>query len=782
MQRKKITFFIKPILGLNSVYLFRAGTGTPARTKLAAFFLTFLCFIVFPSGSSFSNDQWINYTNTSTISMLALDGNYLWQGSGGGAVRRAVNDPLSDTFYYNHATGLAGTGVGFIFVDHLRRKWFESAGLTVWDGVTSTRYDTSNSGLKSNFITCMAEDKLGRVWIMNYGAATVFDGTNWTTYDSSNSGLFTYFDGVAIDDSNRAWFYESENKGVVMFDGANWKTFNTSNSGLISNSVYTIVPEKPNKVWFGCLGGVSVFDGTNWIKYDTTFFPLPGSVSCMAIDSLGRKWFGGNYHGLTMFDPPFTWEVYNTTNSGIPSNNVWSIVADSFGNIWTSNPTPESEPKYYLTKFNGTDWHVYDISGNQLSSNRVGDIAIDHSGNKWIGTGKGLCKFDDNSWTVYTKNNSGMPADGVGVFAFDTNGDLWMLCGGGVTKFDGINWTTFFLPDSIAPQCMTIDKNNVKWFGTMLEGLIRFDDTTWTFYDTSNSPLPYNWVQSLAVDSSNNLWMGTVGVFYQGLSGWVLKFDGTNWSVYNPSNSGLPFNLMVWSLAVDGSNRIWIGAYWAGLAMFDGTNWYNYNIYNSNIASNNVMDIGFDASGNTWVATEGEVYASPDGGGWIEGGGVSRFDGTSWVTYNTKNSGLADVMVYSVAIDSKGNKWFGTGSAGVSFLDVPTAVVEEPTEPLPKEFALSQNYPNPFNPSTTIPFTVKGSQFTVHSPVSTTLKIYNIRGQLVKTLVDEEKAPGNYKIIWDGKDNSGKEVASGIYFYQLRTADYTSSKKMVLLK
>jgi flagellar hook assembly protein FlgD len=48
--------------------------------------------------------------------------------------------------------------------------------------------------------------------------------------------------------------------------------------------------------------------------------------------------------------------------------------------------------------------------------------------------------------------------------------------------------------------------------------------------------------------------------------------------------------------------------------------------------------------------------------------------------------------------------------------------------------------------------------------------------------VEEEKAPGNYKIIWDGKDNSGNEVSSGIYFYQLKTAEYISSKKMVLLK
>jgi len=111
----------------------------------------------------------------------------------------------------------------------------------------------------------------------------------------------------------------------------------------------------------------------------------------------------------------------------------------------------------------------------------------------------------------------------------------------------------------------------------------------------------------------------------------------------------------------------------------------------------------------------------------------------------------------------------------------PTGVKEEDVS-LPESYSLSANYPNPFNPATTIPFQVGGSQFMVNRPIHTSLKIYNILGQLVRTLVDEEKVPGNYKVIWDGKDNSGKEVGSGIYFYQLRTEEYTATKKMVLLR
>ncbi len=111
----------------------------------------------------------------------------------------------------------------------------------------------------------------------------------------------------------------------------------------------------------------------------------------------------------------------------------------------------------------------------------------------------------------------------------------------------------------------------------------------------------------------------------------------------------------------------------------------------------------------------------------------------------------------------------------------PTSVEEEPAS-VPLQFSLYQNYPNPFNPTTTIRFTVHGSRFTVHGPIPTTLKIYNIRGQLVKTLLDEEKQPGDYSVIWDGKNDNGEEVASGVYFYQLVTENNRVTKKMVLLR
>ena len=89
---------------------------------------------------------------------------------------------------------------------------------------------------------------------------------------------------------------------------------------------------------------------------------------------------------------------------------------------------------------------------------------------------------------------------------------------------------------------------------------------------------------------------------------------------------------------------------------------------------------------------------------------------------------------------------------------------------------LGQNYPNPFNPTTTISFSVAQTSPFVN------LEIYNMKGQKVKQLVNEKLSGGQHSVIWNGNDDSGNPVSSGMYFYKLRAGKYTSTKKMILLK
>ena len=94
---------------------------------------------------------------------------------------------------------------------------------------------------------------------------------------------------------------------------------------------------------------------------------------------------------------------------------------------------------------------------------------------------------------------------------------------------------------------------------------------------------------------------------------------------------------------------------------------------------------------------------------------------------------------------------------------------------IPTEFKLSQNFPNPFNPETSISYQLSASG-------KVTMKIYNTMGQMVRTLVNANKPAGNYKVTWNGKDNNGFAVSSGIYFYQMRAKDFVQTRKMLFLK
>jgi hypothetical protein len=94
---------------------------------------------------------------------------------------------------------------------------------------------------------------------------------------------------------------------------------------------------------------------------------------------------------------------------------------------------------------------------------------------------------------------------------------------------------------------------------------------------------------------------------------------------------------------------------------------------------------------------------------------------------------------------------------------------------VPAEYTLKQNYPNPFNPSTTIFYSLKNAgQVELH--------VYNVLGQNVRSLVSDFQPAGEYSVKWDGRDNTGNSVASGVYFYKINSGDFSEIKKMVLMK
>jgi hypothetical protein len=93
----------------------------------------------------------------------------------------------------------------------------------------------------------------------------------------------------------------------------------------------------------------------------------------------------------------------------------------------------------------------------------------------------------------------------------------------------------------------------------------------------------------------------------------------------------------------------------------------------------------------------------------------------------------------------------------------------------PQKFNLYQNYPNPFNPNTTI-------KFGLPQKTDVVLSIYDVTGRLVRTLINRELPAGRYKFVWDGKDEGGSDVRSGVYLYQLETSNFRETKQMTVIR
>ncbi|MBN1349250.1 T9SS type A sorting domain-containing protein, partial [candidate division KSB1 bacterium] len=124
--------------------------------------------------------------------------------------------------------------------------------------------------------------------------------------------------------------------------------------------------------------------------------------------------------------------------------------------------------------------------------------------------------------------------------------------------------------------------------------------------------------------------------------------------------------------------------------------------------------------------------------------------------------GVAELLV--TTYDGKLHCFASTGT-GVSGID----------QQSPYQFKLAQNYPNPFNAATRIHFQLPNAD-------NVTLKIYNVQGQLVRTLIDKNMPAGAHQVRWDGKDHSNHSISTGVYIFTLRSGEYISSKKMALIQ
>jgi len=392
---------------------------------------------------------------------------------------------------------------------------------------------------------------------------------------------------------------------------------------------------------------------------------------------------------------------------------------------------------------------------NYTNGNSVSAIAIEGE-SVWIGFeyhGVAYLENPAGSLKYYTVENSGLPHNRVECIVIDADGIKWIgTRGGGLAKFDGENWTVYNRDNSDIPddrvQAVAIDDSSNKWLGLRGEGVAKFDGEKWTNFNESNSDLPQNRVNCIAIDDSNNKW---IGCDHLGMA----KYNDKNWTIYNSGNTGLDFDRIL-CIMFDDSGNVWIGTEYAGLVMHDHQSWYNYDDELPLIGNGLIPSIAIDAMDNKWIT------------GWYSG--LTMYDGINYINYTSDSSGLPHNNTTAIAIDNLNNKWIGTGIGLAAFNENGIVTVGCINDLLPDNFTLKQNYPNPFNLTTTIAFTLSKSD-------KISIKIYNLTGQEIETLINSYQIAGAHEIKWQPAG-----IPSGIYFYRLQTGAFSAAKKLILQK
>lgn len=228
-----------------------------------------------------------------------------------------------------------------------------------------------------------------------------------------------------------------------------------------------------------------------------------------------------------------------------------------------------------------------------------------------------------------------------------------------------------------------------------------------------------------------------------------------------------------WNTSYLGDNN-----YIHSLRMYDG----NYGIGAGNDASGGAVFVTKDG-GATWqkyvksmniqsaVAfvknSPAEVFIGCSGQLWY-----SADSGKTWSRQSFPNTGIKDIV-----FTNQSNGWLCTSNGDVYWTDNKgTPVVSAKSEvKLPVEYVLYQNYPNPFNPSTRINFSLPARS-------SVSLKIFDMLGREINTIVNQELGAGYHSFAWNGDDYMGNKVSAGIYLYSMRADNFTFTRKMLLLK
>ena len=594
------------------------------------------------------------------------------------------------------------------------------------------------------------------------------NGVSWSTvYNESPWGVSV--GSIAVIDTN---IFAATGSGIYLStnNGTQWNPVKGWNNLMQTNGFYGLAAVS-NNLFEGTAKGIylSTDLGTSW----TITNNLPNLNTIESFTAIGPNLYANIYSS----------GLYRSTDNGItwtnifPNESVSSIVqcgSDLFvasGGIYrsTDNGLSWNNSSYGLP--NAPYIYSLVVSGNNIIAGMANSVYLStDNGEYWFPVKSGIEEAVINSIKVMGTNL--FAGTNNGVYLTTDRGTSWKLSNIGLSN--------------TCVNSLTVKGTNL--FACTDGGGIFVSTNNGEAWSPINNGLLNTYVKTLFI-MGNYMYAGTIDGVYLSMD------NGLNWNAINNGMANLVVKTITGYIDNAGVTNIFAGtSSGVYLSKNQGIDWVAINNGLTNTDANVLTArsgvlragtngngfFGSNNNGNSWTSindelSEQKITCTSDSSGYnsfvgTDGNGVFAF----YDDYYWKNFGLEGSSVHSLAgigpLYNEPILFAGTNNGIWANLHPILVGVEEKKNNLPQNYVLMQNYPNPFNPTTTI-------NYSVSKPGYVKIKVYDLLGRIVATLVNENKPIGNYSV----QLNAAKLV-SGIYFYRMESGSFTQTKKLLLVK
>lgn len=450
--------------------------------------------------------------------------------------------------------------------------------------------------------------------------------------------------------------------GIVRFDTLGNRTvFNTDNSAMPSDTITYLVIDAAENWWMIQAGGFSRFDGVSTQTWSLAQMGLPANTLVremkVAPDS---SLYVVSDNGVAIFKNG-VWSVLNTSNSGLPSNNVWDVAFSPDGK------------RYFATTGSGvvvqdgTNWTSYTTANTGISLfNNVFSVAFTTEGVLWavggttLGAAIRLAKFEAGTWTGFTPVNIGItPAVPLRKLTAGSAGQLYLTTSSTVSILHQGTWTHYRAQEIGCAPNGTIapveDGAGHIWVFTSCQ-LARFDGQTWQQFSVGLPGSPDGtFFDGIAEGSDGSIWMGT----YEG--GYVARLkDDDSWEQYLPTNYGAT-NSRVTSIQGAPDGKMWFGLENSEILRYADGDWTFFDTCAAYFPDNFVITAATAPNGDQWFSF-GPSSSPPT----APFDGLARYSADGqWQFFSAANAPLVTGYIRKILFEANGTAWFATTFVGI---------------------------------------------------------------------------------------------------------------------